>query len=321
MEIKQTKPKSFSEILDHSFRIVKQNFSSLFLLVLILLGPLYLIQSIFMLASGTSFFRQTGEGTFLENFLQNAEGTGAPGTTGAPFPANIDNLGLIIAYAVIMPIIAMVLYILAQSSIILATKKIQNQESWTNGEVIKQAMSRFWPLLGSSLLFVLMVFGAFLVFVLVMTLVGGGMQGAPMAGAMVTIFIIILALFAGFAYLFTKMSVFFAAVTYEKVAPGIAKSWRLTKGRFWQTLGVYVVFYILISITGAIINMVMTLLLGSSVVASLVSYLVTIITTLIFFVGYSILYMDLKVRNEADDLKEMIDSYKTETTPEPPSHE
>ncbi len=318
MEIKQTKPKSFSEILDHTFQIVKQNFSSLFLLVLVLLGPLYLIQTIFMLASGTSFFRQTGDGSFLENFLQDIEGTGAPG---ASFPANIDNLGLMITYAVIMPIIAIILYILAQSSIILATKKIQNQESWTNGEVIKQALSRFWPLLGSSLLFIVMVFGAFVLFVFVITMVGSLMQGTSMVGATVTILIIVLAFMGGFAYLFTKMSVFFAAVTFEKVAPGIAKSWRLTKGRFWQTLGVYVVFYILISITSAIINMVMTLLLGNSVVASLVSYLVTMITTLIFFVGYSILYMDLKVRNEADDLKEMIDSYKTETTPEPPSHE
>ena len=130
-----------------------------------------------------------------------------------------------------------------------------------------------------------------------------------------------LALIALFVFLFTKMSLFFAAVTYEKVAPGISKSWRLTKGRFWPTLGLYLVFYILIMITASIINMVMTLILGSSVVASLIYYLVTIVTTLIFFVGYSLLYMDLKVRNEADDLKGMIDSYKSDNPSEPPTHE
>jgi len=316
MEIKQTKPKSFSEILDHTFRIVKENFSSLFLLVLVLLGPLYLIQSIFMLASGTSFFRQTSGGNFLESVVGNLEGTGAE-----PFPANVDSIGLIIAYGLIMPILAMVLYIVAQSSIILATKKIQDGESWSNGQVIKQSLSRFWPLLGSTLLFVVMFVASTVVFGVVVAMVGVGTQGAPI-GAVIAVFtIVILALIALFVFLFTKMSLFFAAVTYEKVAPGISKSWRLTKGRFWPTLGLYLVFYILIMITASIINMVMTLILGSSVVASLVSYLVTIVTTLIFFVGYSLLYMDLKVRNEADDLKGMIDSYKLDNPSEPPTHE
>lgn len=317
MEIKQTKPKTFSEILDQTFRIVKENFSSLFLLVLVLLGPLYLIQSLFMLVSGASFLRaSSGNGSFFDSVMQNIE------ASETPFPANFDNMGIIIAYAIIMPIIAIVLYILAQSSIILATNKIQDQESWTNKQIIKQAMSRFWPLLGSSVLLIVMLIGGLTGMILAFTLVGITMQGASLPITIVVFLLLTLAILAGLGFLFTKMSLFFAAVTFEKVAPGITKSWKLTKGRFWPTLGLYIVFYILISITGAIINMVMTLLLGNSVVASLVSYLVTIITTLIFFVGYSLLYRDLKVRNEAEDLKGMIDSYKNETTtPEPPSNE
>lgn len=315
MEIKQTKPKNFSEILDHTFRIVRQNFSSLFFLVLVLLGPLYLIQSLFMLGTGMNLFRQSGGGSFVESVTQNLEGTEAT------FPPNFDNIGLIIAYAIIMPILAAVLYILAQSSIIIATKKIQDQEGWSNGQVIKQALSRFWPLLGSTLLFVLMFIVSIVVTVLAYTLMGIALQNAPLPVMILAFLVITLALLGGFAFLFTKMSVFFAAVTFEKVAPGFEKSWRLTKGRFWPTIGLYIVFYILISITSLIINLIMTMILGNSVVASLGSYLVTIITTLIFFVGYSLLYMDLKVRNEADDLKEMIDSYKDDTTPEPPSHE
>lgn len=316
MEMKQTKPKSFSEILDHTFRVVKQNFASLFLLVLVLLGPLYLLQSLFMLVSGTSFFRQTTGGTFFESIVGNLEGTGAE-----PFPANVESIGLIVAYGLTMPIIGIVLYILAQSSIILATEKIENQESWTKGEVIKAALSRFWPLLASSLLFGLMVFGGIVITSLTLVVVSVATQSAPLPVVILVFFLALLGLLAGAAFLFTKMSLFFAAVTFEKVAPGISKSWTLTKGRFWPTLGLYVIFYILISITASMINMVMTLLLGTSVVASLISYLVTIVTTLIFFVGYALLYRDLKVRNEAEDLKGMIDSYKSDSTPEPPTHQ
>ena len=37
--------------------------------------------------------------------------------------------------------------------------------------------------------------------------------------------------------------------------------------------------------------------------------LASIFTTLIFSVGYAVMYLDLKVRHDADDLKEMIEDY------------
>ncbi|KGP74144.1 hypothetical protein [Pontibacillus yanchengensis] len=314
MNVKQTKPKSFSEILDDTFRLVKENFSSLFFLVLVSLGPLYLIQALFMLLSGKSFFRETGEGGFLSNLNQTENGADFQGT----LPINTDSIALLITYIVIISITGIVLYIISQSSIVLATKKIHEGEAWSIKQVIKQAFSRFWPLLGSSLLFILMIVGAFAFTVL--TYVGVARTYLTSIGGTIALFIIAtLALAALFIFLFTKVSMFFVAVTFEHVAPGMKKSWNLIKGRFWPTFGMYVVCYIIISMVGSVVNLIMTAILGGSVLGSMVSYLVTLITTIIFFVAYTLLYIDLKTRNEAGDLKDMISSYKQDENPETPS--
>jgi len=57
--------------------------------------------------------------------------------------------------------------------------------------------------------------------------------------------------------------------------------------------------------------MTLGIVLGNSVLLTLISNLVTLVTTMIFSVGYGVMYLDLKTRNDADDIKEMLEDYKT----------
>ncbi len=63
--------KRFSEILDHTFQLLKSNFSTFFLVCLILLGPIYLIEALLLLNSGVSFFREIGTsgGSWFEDVM------------------------------------------------------------------------------------------------------------------------------------------------------------------------------------------------------------------------------------------------------------
>ena len=70
LDKKFVKPKRFGEILDHTFSLSKKRFNVLFSILLIFMGPIYLLQAVIHLFSGTSFFREVGVGgTWYEQIL------------------------------------------------------------------------------------------------------------------------------------------------------------------------------------------------------------------------------------------------------------
>lgn len=295
------RPKSFGEILDHSFRLSKNKFPDLFKILLLLLGPVYLIQAIVQLLSGMSFIRQDGNGdAWYEQFMGSMEGTTAAMNPGA------DLILLVIGLATFL------LYPIAQAAIIFTIDHIRKNESYTVGSVIKKAFSRFLPIIGSSLLFGLIVFGTIVISIVVLgmvTLAGGA---ADIVTSIVLGAVLLLALFVGAALLLTRLSFYLAAVVLDGDTPGLSTSWRLTKHRTWKLFGLYVVFYLIIGAISAAVEALLGIFLGNSVLFMLLINLVTLFTMIILSVGYTVMYMDLKIRHSADDLKEMIHTYNKE---------
>ena len=74
-------------------------------------------------------------------------------------------------------------------------------------------------------------------------------------------------------------------------------------------MGLYLLFFLIISSISFAIEMTFSIFLGYSVLLSIITNLATLFTTLILSVGYGVMYLDLKIRHDADDLKEMIDDY------------
>ncbi|MFL6557077.1 MAG: hypothetical protein ACJ8MO_13260, partial [Bacillus sp. (in: firmicutes)] len=122
-------------------------------------------------------------------------------------------------------------------------------------------------------------------------------------------------LFLGFALgiglLLTRWSFYFGSVVLDKDSPGLGRSWRLSKKRTWVLMGLYIVFYFIISSISFGVQVTFGMVLGNSVLLTLISNLVTLVTTMIFSVGYGVMYLDLKTRHDADDIKEMLEDYKT----------
>ncbi|MFK9093606.1 hypothetical protein ACJEBI_19245, partial [Bacillus salipaludis] len=93
MDTKFKKPKGFGEILDHTFSLTKNRFKEFFMISIIFMGPIYLLQAIIQLASGTSFFRQVGTGNdWFEQILSGLEESGT---------INSSNLGVDIGLIVV----------------------------------------------------------------------------------------------------------------------------------------------------------------------------------------------------------------------------
>ncbi|WML48951.1 hypothetical protein RCG23_02225 [Neobacillus sp. PS3-34] len=304
MDAKFIKPKRFGEILDHTFSLTKSHFKDFFMIFLILMGPVYLLEAIVQLASGMNFFRQMGSGgSWYEKLLSGYQNTGS-------FDAgNISaDIGLVVT-----GLLGFILYPVAEAAILFAVDHIRKNEEYTVRSLIKQAFSRFWPMLGSTLLFALIAIGMIVIPILAIAFSGG------IASVINPIFGIVLAiiLFFGFAIgiglLLTKWSFYFGSVVLDKNSPGLTRSWRLTKKRTWKMMGMFIVFYLIISIFSFGVQTSFLPVLGNSVLLSIISNIVSLFTTLFFSVGYGVMYLDLKTRHDADDLKAMIEDYETPT--------
>ncbi|MGG3560709.1 hypothetical protein ABES03_03690 [Neobacillus rhizosphaerae] len=300
MDTKFNKPKGFGEILDHTFSLSKSRFKDFFRILLLLMGPLYLLEAIVQLASGTSFFRAVGTGgAWYEQMLSSFEETGTFDSSSLGADVGVILVGLI----------SLILGPVAEAAILFAIDHVRKNEEYTVGTVIKQAFSRFWPMIGSSILFGLIVFAIILVPIIIITLIVViGVEIHPVISILGAI-LLFLGCAVAVGLLLTRWSFYFGSVVLDKESPGMARSWRLTKKRTWPLMGLYIVFYLIISSIGFAVQMTFGIILGNSVLLSIISNIATLFTTLIFSVGYGVMYLDLKLRHDADDLKEMIDDY------------
>ncbi|MGE6753368.1 hypothetical protein ACQKFO_07945 [Rossellomorea sp. NPDC071047] len=307
MNAKFSKPKGFGEILDHTFRLSKNRFKDFFLIFLILLGPVYLLQALIELAAGVSFFRTVGTGeTWFDGIVNSFSGEFTD--EGGPEVNLAAELG-----TGLIGLISIILAPIAQAAILFALNHMRKNEEFTVKLVIKEAFSRFWPIIGSSLLFGVIVFG--IVFVPIFTIGFAGVFGAallePGVGIVVAGVVLLLAFAVAVAYILTRWSFYFGAAAIENDAPGLGRSWRLTKKRGWILLLLFIVFGLIIGIVSSAFELTFGLVLGNSVLYGMIVNVVTLFTSMLFAVGFGVMFLDLKTRHDADDLNEMIDDYNT----------
>lgn len=296
MESKIDSPKGFGQILDLTFSISKKKFSQFVLIMLIFMGPIYVLQAIMELASGVGFFIEMEKGgTWFENVLGSFEES----SVGADAALAVSGL------------LSLIFAPISAAAIMFALNHIRKGEEYTVGSVIKEAFSRFWPMLGSNILFGLIVVGLYFIPMLIVFFVG--IMGAvmfPVAGIALAVL-----LFLGFTFglglLLTRWSFYFGSVVLKEGTPGLSRSWELTKGRLWVTFGLYVIFTLIITCISMALEFSFGFMIGNSVLLSMIINVGTLFTTMIFTVGYTVMYFDLKARHDADDLREMIGDYHT----------
>lgn len=297
-----SRPKQFGEILDLTFQLIKNNFKNLLLILLLFNGPLIIVQAIFQIYSGRGIIRDMAPGeNFIEQFINtfglNDEFINPFETSGNFF----------------IGFLSFLIYPLAFASIYLMIKHIKNNQTFDLKQIVKQAFSHYWSLLGSYLCFIIaaIIIAVIPLTIVITTAVVSFTEGQIIIGILSVLFFFPVLL--GILLLITRLAFFFP-VTIEESAPGLLPSFRLTKGRTWMT---FFLFFILFAVSGVIGSAFefLVLFLGVSVVYTLMINLLGIFTSIIFFVGYSVIYFDLEVRQSGSDLKQLIDDYHPKTEP------
>ncbi|ADU32472.1 hypothetical protein [Evansella cellulosilytica] len=299
MKDRLNKPKGFGEILDVTFSLSKKHFINFFKIFLFLIGPVILIEALIRAAFGTSLIRDVAGGTFLEQFTSVFDDP-------EPYATSEIIADLWIA---LVSFISLFLYPIAYAAIILAVNRIRKGEEYTVGGVIKQAFSRFWPIIGSSILFFLILFGMIIVPNIALLFIGViGILIHPVIGV-ILVFIFGLAAFIGLGLLLTRWAFFLGSVVLKEESPGLSRSWQLTRGRMWASFGLIIVFTLIISLVGLAFEFSFMALLGHSVLFFTVMNLIMLVTQMITAVAYSVVYTDLKTRHDAEDIKDLLENY------------
>ncbi|WP_404450286.1 hypothetical protein LG307_10890 [Sutcliffiella horikoshii] len=295
------KPKGFGEILDQTFKISKYKFKDFFFILLLLVGPIYILQAIIELAAGKSFFRQEGGGgAWYEEMMRNMEFTEEASLS--------SNLAADIGIALVS-LLVLFTYPVAQAAILFGVNHIKHNQEFTVSAIIKQAFGRFFPLIGSSLLYVIIAFSIIFGFILIGVFIPIIVLAIDFVAGVVVSIVLTISLFLTAAFLLTRWSFFFGSVVLDKSSPGLTRSWRLSKGRTFKLIGLYIIFFLITTSIAVAIELSFSAFLGNSVLLGLIVSFTTLITTLIMAVGYAVMYLDLKVRHDADDLRDMIDEY------------
>ncbi|MFD1360636.1 hypothetical protein [Lentibacillus salinarum] len=292
------RPKGFGEILDAAFTLCKQHFAKFFLIVLVLLGPIYLVQSLILLLSGTRFFRETVTG---ENLLDQTLNS-FDATVNTTLSEDLATIGTGLLLLIFVPV--------AQAAILLAVSRLKHDEMFTVGHVVKQAFAKFWRILGASLIFELLLFAMiFIPSIAIMIISIISMFADPLSGIVMMV-ILLLGVGLTSAYFLSRWIFYLGSAVFDNDIPGLGRSWHLTRRNSWKVLGIFIVLWLIFFAVSLAFESIFIALLGNSVLYSIILNLVTLLTTMIFMVGYAVIYFDLKIRQDGSDLQDMIDDYQ-----------
>ena len=176
----------------------------------------------------------------------------------------------------------------------------------TTLELLKE---RAWKLIGTAVLVWLIMFGVImaLVFIgVVVAVVAFGPNGTFSGAVAVLGLIYILAGIAVFAWLSVRLYYSTMVAVVEEASPGQAlkRSWQLTSGAFWRTLGRIILLTIVIGIATGILSGVVGLLTGfihGAAGTFITVFLASLVSGVVmpFSASYdSLMYVDQRIRSE-----------------------
>ncbi|GAB2565723.1 hypothetical protein [Gracilibacillus alcaliphilus] len=298
MQQPDQRPLGFGEILDQTFRIIKSHFKTLFLISLFVMTPILVIQALILALSGRDFIFGGDLGTGAFNQIIN--NIDSLGTTSVVTDITDGIVGLLTIFAV--PLIS--------GAIILTVKSARAGGKPLANDMIRGTLSRYWPMLGSSVLIALIAFGLYficlLAFIFFLTIV----IFSELFFGIVLVILLFVAAFLGLGLLLTRFSLYLPAVLFAEVAPGLGKSWRLTRKQTWKFFGIYIVLGIIASVITFIIAIPVAFL-GDSILYHILTNISSFITGIIFMVGYAVIYFDASLRQDGSDVQAILDQYPT----------
>jgi hypothetical protein len=290
-------PQSFGQLLDKIFQVMRGNFGVLLILMLLFLGP-SLVLGVFLPQPNTPMpeWSSLGDPAYWEQWAMEVQ-------QGQFDQANLSN-GVLSLMTLGLSAIG---YILALAAVIFLVDANRKEQTPEVAAIVKRSFKKFFPMLGSFLCLYLLLFGGTMVAFLVLGFVVAilAISTGSVAVIMIILLLVALPVFIIMCYFGIRLNFAPAATAMADVCPGISHSWKLTRKNVLRCLGVFLVVSLITGVLGGVLQM----LLGYLGVAGAILYIpFGLIFSAVSFVAIAVLFFDLEVRNNAEGLRDMVDS-------------
>lgn len=272
-------PMTLGELLGESLRFIKKHYLALTLITFGLAGPYYLVDLI-----GSAFTPQPNLTKTIITSLTDYY-TEKTGKLSFYFHWSFQQ-GL---FFFMSSLCFIFLTPLASASIVALLKKDEENHTATAQSAMTFAFSRYWPLIGSNVIYAFYFYGLLVLAGLLIFFVNLAL--GPIA------FILFLVVAAFLIFLNIRWSFFAPAVLFGEAMPGLKKSWHLTKDHFWRLFLWFFVLNIIASIIESILNYLFGLFFDPGFIREALKDIVALFVRFIPDVGLAFMYFDLLARN------------------------
>ncbi|MEW9701190.1 hypothetical protein [Paenibacillus sp. SI8] len=323
------RPMGIGRILDRSFQLYRKHFVKLTLIMLMLYGPFYLLQHLLLFQetanTSASILSQIQSGASLQDLLP-------PGAAFGGKAPKIDLWKTLVFVLVLLPLFMLAVMPASIASVVhLVKAHLMGEQIPGIGQMLKKSFSRFWPLVGSTVLYGLIVFGMYVAFAMIVAIfaivfaLGSGLSsiiGSPGAGTAVFVIIFFILLGLGiivtWSYFLIRWGYYLPIVALGEDSIGLSGSWRLTRKSFWRLFLMFFVLILILYLFQLVLSLIISAALGLGLGAQLLQSLLSILVSPLWLLPYAISLFDLKVRNEGLGLESLIN---TTVFAEPQGHE
>ncbi|RXZ76672.1 hypothetical protein EBB07_34185 [Paenibacillaceae bacterium] len=312
-----SKPMSIAELLDRSFQLYRKHFLAVFLLTLILMGPVYFIQQLLLFSFNDLPFLPQSDLT-IEDSLSYWAGSSAE-----------YNPGFIVFTLLFIPLYMVFLFPIAAASHLHLVQSAVDGKPLHLGGLLRKAFSPYWRLVGNSTLFGLMMIGIYfaliiavvvvmLLFGTITSLIGVGLMeisSDPFSSGVTIVVLIallyvaaVLAVVSLYSFFIIRFGFFLPIVALDSGAQDgtISRSWRMTKGSFWRLFVVLAVLLAIVTVLMLSIQALVITVFKMSLLGQIIQILIGLAISPILTITFALIYLDLRVRSEGSDLEQVL---------------
>jgi uncharacterized membrane protein YbaN (DUF454 family) len=291
-ELPPLHPMTVGDILDQTFTLYRKHFKTLLGISAVVNVPVIILQTLGLLSLAPVFSSSFGAPSRAPTPRDNPFDNMDPNLLAALVVGFVGFLGIFV-------LVTAIAYIFQQAALALAVSETYLGRTLTVLEAYRRALRRWQPLLFTTLLFVVGTV-VWLPLFLIMFIV------IPCLGGLAFLFVS--------ALLFVRLAFTWQAIMLENTdgLGGLRRSWQLvgsfTAQPFWRVVG------ILLLLVGFAIAFLPSPILGV-VFNTVFTNLISLVVTPLSFTAQTLLYYDLRIRNEGFDLQLLAQQLDTPGAP------